>query len=514
MSEPFRIRRALLSVTDKSHLETLGAALRARDVELVASGGTASTLENAGLAVTAVDSITGFPEMLGGRVKTLHPNLHAGLLADRGNASHRSDLQTHGITPIELVVVNFYAFEKAAAEQELPIEAIDIGGPTLVRAAAKNHQWVVVLTDPSDYDEFLQAWEQDALDLSLRRRFAARSFERVAHYDRAIANVFATASGEQPTHRVPLLRPFTALRYGENPHQQGEALQEVPAWGLARLEQLAGTELSYNNLVDADSTLDLVLDLDQEPACVITKHNNPCGVAHGDNLLQAWEKALSCDPVSAFGGVVAVNQEVDAEVAEAMAGLFLEVIAAPGFSKQARERLQKKKRLRLLTVPADTWKAPQAARTERNLHGLVLVQDRDTGFPELAGLEVVTTRQPTPEELRDADFLWRVAKHVRSNAIVIGRNRQTLGIGAGQMSRVDSSMIAARKAADAGLDLKGSIAASDAFFPFADGVEQLAGAGVTVVVQPGGSKRDPEVIEAANRLNLCMLFTGRRHFRH
>jgi phosphoribosylaminoimidazolecarboxamide formyltransferase/IMP cyclohydrolase len=514
MSASTPIRRALLSVTDKSHLDRLGAALRARDVELVASGGTASTLESAGLAVTPVDSITGFPEMLGGRVKTLHPNLHAGLLADRGNRAHQRDLQTHGIAPIDLVVVNFYAFEAAAQEQDLPIEAIDIGGPTLVRAAAKNHEWVVVLTDPSDYDEFLQAWEQDALDLPLRRRLAGRAFERVAHYDRAIANVFATATGEHAAHRTPLLRPFSALRYGENPHQKGEALQEVPSWGLAQLEKLAGTELSYNNLVDADSTLDLVFDLDAEPACVISKHNNPCGVAHGATLLQAWEKALSCDPVSAFGGVVAFNREIDAEVAEAMAALFLEVIAAPGFSPQALDRLRKKKRLRLLTVPPENWKGPQATRTQRSLHGLVLTQDRDTGFPELDSLQVVTERQPTDAQRRDVEFLWRVAKHVRSNAIVIGRDRQTLGIGAGQMSRVDSSMIAARKAADAKLDLQASIAASDAFFPFADGVEQLAQAGVEVVVQPGGSKRDDEVIEAANRLNLCMLFTGRRHFRH
>jgi phosphoribosylaminoimidazolecarboxamide formyltransferase/IMP cyclohydrolase len=310
------------------------------------------------------------------------------------------------------------------------------------------------------------------------------------------------------------LQPIATLPYGENPHQQGEALRELPAWGMAQFEQHAGTELSYNNFLDTDSTMDLTFELDTAPACVITKHNNPCGVAHGATLLESWEKALACDPVSAFGGVVGFNRDVDAAVAEALSRLFLEVIAAPAFSPPALALLQKKQRLRLLTIPRDRWNAPQAARTERNLHGLLLVQDRDSGFPELQRLQVVSQRQPTSAELQDVDFLWRVCKHVRSNAIVIGKGGRTLGIGAGQMSRVDSCRIACSKAADAKLDLHGSVAASDAFFPFADGIEQLVAAGVRVIVQPGGSKRDDEVIDAANRHDVCMLFTGTRHFRH
>jgi phosphoribosylaminoimidazolecarboxamide formyltransferase/IMP cyclohydrolase len=514
MTESQRIRRAVLSVTDKTGLVDLARALVGRDVELVASGGTAAHLREAGLPVTAVESVTHFPEMLDGRVKTLHPMLHAGLLADRGKPGHRADLERHGITPVDLVVVNFYAFGAAAAREELPIEAIDIGGPTLVRAAAKNHAWVTVLTDPADYAEFLAAWGAGSLDLELRRRLAARAFERIAAYDRSIADVFARATGTAgATLGRAALRHVARLRYGENPHQDADAYATLPATGLGAAQQLSGPELSYNNLVDVDSALDLAFDLGEPPACVIVKHNNPCGVALGDTLPQAYAAALACDPVSAYGGVIALNARVDVDLVDAFGDLFIEVLAAPAFTTAARERLQKRKRARVLEVPRDTW-TDAVPRTERALHGLVLSQTPDHGFPELEALQAVTARQPTPAERRDAAFLLAVCKHVRSNAIVVGKNLRTLGIGAGQMSRVDSCELAVRKASAAGLDLHDSVAVSDAFFPFADGVERLAAAGVRVVLQPGGSKRDAEVIAAADRLGMCMLLGARRHFRH
>jgi phosphoribosylaminoimidazolecarboxamide formyltransferase/IMP cyclohydrolase len=505
------LRRAILSVTDKRGLVELAEALVAGDVQLFASGGTARHLGDAGLEVSAVEELTHFPEILAGRVKTLHPGVLAGVLADKSNAEHRADLEEHELAEIDLVVVNFYAFENAARQETMPLEAIDIGGPTLVRAAAKNFDSVVILTHPSDYREFLAAWQQGGLNVELRRSLAARAFERVAEYDRIIADRFTSAAGGAP----PTAPTRTTLRYGENPHQTGEALLEQPPWGLGTLQQSSGEALSYNNLVDADAALDLVYDLGKRPACAIIKHNNACGAALGSTARGAFSAALACDPVSAFGGVVAFNCSVDADVADALSGHFFEVLCAPSVSAVAREMLQqKKKRLRVLEVSRQTWCPQKHSRAERRLHGITLIQDRDHGFDELAHLEVVTQRQPTPDEREDAVFLWSVAKHVRSNAIVIGSGRRTLGIGAGQMSRVDSCEIAVHKAGGAGHDLMGSVAASDAFFPFPDGVERLAEAGVRVVVQPGGSKRDAEVVSAADRLGITMLFTGRRHFRH
>jgi phosphoribosylaminoimidazolecarboxamide formyltransferase/IMP cyclohydrolase len=516
------LRRALLSVTDKSGLVDLARALAEGGVELVASGGTAAQLRQAGLPVTDVEAVTGFPEMLDGRVKTLHPALHAGLLADRGRDTHRADLERHGLRPIDLVVVNFYDFEAASAAHELPIEAIDIGGPTLVRAAAKNHAWVAVLTDPSDYDEFRAAWSSGRLDLAWRRRAAARAFQRIAAYDAAIAARFAhvvEAPAEPPATgartwpavwtasrpRLPL-----GLRYGENPHQAAAAYRDEPERGLARLRALQGGLLSYNNLLDADAAVGLVRDLGPRPACVLVKHNNPCGAARAATAAAAFTAARACDPLSAYGGIAAFNVGLDAEAAEALADLFLEVVCAPEVLPAARARLASKKKLRLLEVPFD----PPSALVERQLDGLLLVQERDLGLDELQHLEVVTRRQPTDAERRDLGFLVAVCKHVRSNAIVVGRDERTLGIGAGQMSRVDSCDLAVRKARAAGHDLSGSVAVSDAFFPFADGVEVLAAAGVGAILQPGGSKRDAEVIEAADRLGLAMVLSHRRHFRH
>ena len=512
---PFRIRRAVLSVTDKTGLVELARALVARDVQLFASGGTAQALRAAGVDPTAVEALTGFPAMLDGRVKTLHPGILAGVLADQGNPAHRRDLETHGLVPIDLVVVNFYAFATAALQEALPIEAIDIGGPTLVRAAAKNFASVAVLSSPADYPEFLSALDNDALDAATRRAWAARAFARVADYDRAIAARFTATAGVAPAAPEFQSRRYSAgpqLRYGENPHQQAALWIEQPQWGLGTLRQHAGETLSYNNYVDADAALDLVFDLGDRPACAIVKHNNPCGAAIGATASTAFAAALACDPVSAYGGVVGFNFPVDAETATALGAHFFEAVCAPEFNPIALEILRAKKRLRVLEVPRRTWQG--GLTLARELHGAFLVQDRDHGFDEWHALEVVTRAHPTPAEREDAAFLWAVAKHVRSNAVVVGREHRTLGIGAGQMSRVDSCEIAVHKARSAGHDLVGCVAASDAFFPFPDGVERLAEAGVRVIVQPGGSKRDADVIAVADRLGVCMLLARRRHFRH
>jgi phosphoribosylaminoimidazolecarboxamide formyltransferase/IMP cyclohydrolase len=507
------IRRALLSVTDKTGLAELARALEERGVELVASGGTAAAIRAAGCAVTTVEEVTRFPEMLGGRVKTLHPALHAGILADRGQASHVDDLEKHDLRPIDLLVVNFYDFESASRDEALPIEAIDIGGPTLARAGAKNHAWVTVLTDPAEYAPFLAALRAGGVDAAFRRAAAVRTFARVAEYDREIAARFAAVGGAGGwpdvwvRHRV---RVPIDLRYGENPHQAAAVYRDDPPWGLGSLRQVAGVELSFNNLLDADAAVALVNDLGDGPACALIKHNNPCGVASGRTAAEAFRAALACDPVSAFGGIAAFNVPLDAEAAAAIGDLFLEVLCAPLLPPESRVLLANKKRLRLLEVPA----ASRRSLDERLLHGLLLVQEPDAGWPEEAELRLATQRAAAADEIADLCFLLRVAKHVKSNAIVVGKGRRTLGIGAGQMSRVDSCELAVRKAAAAGLDLAGSAAASDAFFPFPDGVQRLAEAGVRAIVQPGGSKRDDEVVAAADRLGLAMYFSGRRHFRH
>ncbi|HXY99143.1 MAG TPA: bifunctional phosphoribosylaminoimidazolecarboxamide formyltransferase/IMP cyclohydrolase [Stellaceae bacterium] len=520
------IARALLSVSDKTGLVPLAQALAARGVALVSTGGTAKALAEAGIPVTDVAAVTGFPEMLDGRVKTLHPAIHGGLLARRGDGAHVAALARHGIRPIDLLVVNLYPFAATVARgapSEECIENIDIGGPALIRAAAKNHEDVAVVTDPADYDALLEdlARHDGATTLALRRRLAGLAYARTAAYDAAIANWFAAERGDA---FPPLLTLAAALkerlRYGENPHQQaafyvgGERRR-----GVASAEQLQGKELSFNNLNDTDAAVECVAEF-AEPAVAIIKHANPCGVAAGGSLGEAYAKALACDPVSAYGGIIAVNRALDAATAEAIAKLFAEVVIAPAVEPAAQAALARRTALRLLV----TGGMPDPAApgmTLRSLAGGYLLQTRDNGRIGPAELKTVTRRSPSAAELADLLFAFRVAKHVKSNAIVYAKDGATVGIGAGQMSRVDSARIAAWKAEEAGKaaglaesPTKGSVVASDAFFPFADGLEAAIAAGATAVIQPGGSVRDAEVIAAADRAGIAMVFTGMRHFRH
>jgi phosphoribosylaminoimidazolecarboxamide formyltransferase / IMP cyclohydrolase len=517
-----KIARALLSVTDKTGLVDFAQCLARHGVELVSTGGTARTLRDAGFTVREVADLTGFPEMLDGRVKTLHPKVHGGILYMRGNQEHRQQAAAHGIEPIDLVVVNLYAFEKTAANPDAKfadiIENIDIGGPAMVRSAAKNFEDVAIVTASEDYG-FLA----DELDLNrgmlsreTRWRLAQRAFAATAKYDTAIANALErlepspaglplrTTDEFPQTLRIsyPLAQ---TLRYGENPHQRAALYRDGSAGGVAGAQQLQGKELSYNNLVDLDACWDLAQEFD-EPGVAIIKHTNPCGAATGANLLEAYRKALVADPVSAFGGVIGVNREITGDAAEEMAALFVEAIAAPSFTDDALVRFSSKKNLRLVVV-----KPALAGRVLRQVSGGMLMQDPDNARLSVADLKVATRRAPTGEELNALLFAWKVAKHVKSNAIVYARDGQTLGVGAGQMSRVDAARFGAMKAV---LPLKGCVAASDAFFPFPDGLEVVAQTGATAVIQPGGSVKDQEVIAAADRLGLAMIFTGIRNFRH
>jgi phosphoribosylaminoimidazolecarboxamide formyltransferase/IMP cyclohydrolase len=528
------IRRALLSVSDKSGLAELGAALAARGVELVSTGGTAKALRDAGLSVKDVSDLTGFPEMMDGRVKTLHPTVHGGLLALRDNPEHVAAMEAHGIGAIDLVVVNLYPFEatvaKGASREEV-IENIDIGGPSMVRSAAKNHGFVTILTDPADYATLVAEMDANggATTQAFRTRMAGKAYARTAAYDAAIASWFAfsPAASDEPTlfpDTLPIaLKRADTLRYGENPHQSAAIYvpQVAGVAGVPQAAQLQGKELSYNNLNDADAALELVAEFaGQEPAVVIVKHANPCGVAQGGSLLAAWEAALACDSVSAFGGIVAVNTELDAATAEAIAAIFTEVVIAPSVSAEAREIFAKKKNLRLL----ESGPLPNPRRgglALKTIAGGVLIQSRDNGAISADDLKVVTKRAPSDQELKDCLFAWTVARHVKSNAIVYAKDGATAGIGAGQMNRRDSARIAAIKAKEAAETYGwaaprtvGSAVASDAFFPFADGLISAAEAGATAVIQPGGSIRDDEVIAAADEAGLAMVFTGMRHFRH
>jgi phosphoribosylaminoimidazolecarboxamide formyltransferase/IMP cyclohydrolase len=528
------IKRALLSVSDKSGLADLGRELAARGVELVSTGGTAKALRDAGLAVKDVSDLTGFPEMMDGRVKTLHPTVHGGLLALRDNPEHVAAMEAHGIGAIDLVVVNLYPFEatvaKGAARADV-IENIDIGGPSMVRSAAKNHGFVTILTDPADYATLVAEMDANggATTQAFRTRMAGKAYARTAAYDAAIASWFAfsPAASDEPTlfpETLPLaFKRADTLRYGENPHQSAAIYvpQVSGTAGVPQAAQLQGKELSYNNLNDADAALELAAEFaGQEPAVVIVKHANPCGVAQGASLLSAWEAALACDSVSAFGGIVAVNTELDAATAEAISAIFTEVVIAPSVSAEAREIFAKKKNLRLLECGA----LPNPRRgglALKTIAGGVLIQSRDNGAISADDLKVVTKRAPTTQELKDCLFAWTVARHVKSNAIVYAKDGATAGIGAGQMNRRDSARIAAIKAKEAaetyGWDAPrtvGSAVASDAFFPFADGLISAAEAGATAVIQPGGSIRDDEVIAAADAAGLAMVFTGMRHFRH
>ncbi len=514
-----RIQRAILSVTDKTGLVDFARRLAALDVELISTGGTAKLLRDSGIVVKDISDLTGFPEMLDGRVKTLHPKVHGGILHRREDPKHVAAVKEHGILPVDMVVVNLYAFEQTAAKpgvrfEEL-IENIDIGGPSMIRSAAKNFQDVAIVTSPADYDSIASELERSngSLSKETKWRLAQKAFATTAAYDSAIASTLDRISPENPDpsqNAFPSTLRFSFhktldLRYGENPHQKAAMYSDGSGKGVANAHQLQGKELSYNNIVDLQAAWDLAQEFD-EPVVAIIKHTNPCGTATGKTLAEAYRRALECDPVSAFGGVIGVNRPIDIAAAEEMHKLFLEVIAAPGFDDAAKEKFSSKRNLRLVEViPAhQKW-------VLKNVSGGMLVQDADIRPLQDADLKVVTKRAPTSEETRALLFAWKVCKHVKSNAIVYARDGQTVGVGAGQMSRVDSAKIGAMKAQ---LPLKGTVAASDAYFPFPDGVEEIAKAGATAIIQPGGSQRDPEVIEAADRLGLAMLFTGVRHFRH
>ncbi len=520
------VARALLSVSDKTDLVPFAQALAARGVELLSTGGTAKALAEAGLAVVDVAEVTGFPEMLDGRVKTLHPAIHGGLLARRGRPDHLAALARHGIRPIDLLVVNLYPFAATVARGapfDECVENIDIGGPAMIRAAAKNHADVAVATEPGDYAEILAdiARNNGATSGALRRRLAALAYARTSAYDAAIAQWFAAEQGETFPPVLTLAgRLKQTLRYGENPHQAAAfytSSEQRP--GVATAEQLQGKELSYNNLNDTDAAFELVAEF-SEPAVAIIKHANPCGVATARDLRQAWDRALACDPVSASGGIVAVNRPLDGATAAVIAKLFAEVVIAPSVTPEVKAALARRTALRLLV----TGGLPDPAApgmTSRSVSGGYLLQTRDNGRVSIDQLKTVTKRAPTAQELADLLFAFRVAKHVKSNAIVYAKGGATVGIGAGQMSRVDSARIAAWKAAEAGKaaglaesPAKGSVVASDAFFPFADGLEAAVAAGATAVIQPGGSVRDDQVIAAADKAGIAMVFTGIRHFRH
>jgi len=521
------IERALISVYDKTGVVEFARALASLKVEIISTGGTARLLRDAGIAVRDVAELTGWPEMLGGRVKTLHPKVHGGILFQRNKAEDREQVGEHSISAIDLVVVNLYPFSATAAKpgvtaEEL-IENIDIGGPAMVRSAAKNFQSVGVVTDAADYAPIVaELREKGGLSLATRLTLAKKAYARTARYDGEIATELERLSAnggvsigtlEKLPERIHIaIERRQTMRYGENPHQAAALYIPAgrPAMGLAGAKQLQGKELSYNNLVDLDAAYGLVMEFGR-PGVAIIKHNNPCGAAEQESMREAYVKALACDPVSAFGGVLAFNRPLDAETAEEVAKLFVECIAAPAYEPGALAKFASKKNLRLLELPQGA--APEELELKR-ISGGVLVQEPDKHELSEAELKVATERAPTVAELRALLFGWKVSKHVKSNAILFAREGQTVGVGAGQMSRVDSVKIAVIKAATAGLDLKGSVVASDAFFPFPDGVEEAGKAGATAVIQPGGSVRDQDVIAAANKLGMAMVFTGVRHFRH
>jgi len=523
------VRRALLSVSDKTGLIDFAAALVKAGVELVSTGGTARAIAEAGIAVRDVSELTGFPEIMDGRVKTLHPSVHGALLGVRDDPDHAHAMRVHGIEPIDLVVVNLYPFEEvrqSGADYASIVENIDIGGPAMVRASAKNHAYVAIVTDPEDYAPVINALEMNigSLSFEFRQKLAAKAFARTAAYDAAISGWFAEALAiEHPTWRAFGGKLENVMRYGENPHQQaGFYVTGEKRPGVATARQLQGKQLSYNNINDTDAAFELVGEFDPaaSAAVAIIKHANPCGVAEGSTLKAAYAKALACDPVSAFGGIVAVNRLLDAEAAEEIVKTFTEVIIAPDASEEAQAIIAAKKNLRLL-VTGGLPDPHTAGVMVKSVAGGLLVQSRDNAVVDGLELKVVTKRAPTAQELTDLKFAFRVAKHVKSNAIVYVKDGATVGVGAGQMSRVDSSRIAARKALDAaeaaGLAeplTKGSVVASDAFFPFADGLLSAIEAGATAVIQPGGSMRDEDVIAAADEHGIAMVFTGVRHFRH
>jgi phosphoribosylaminoimidazolecarboxamide formyltransferase/IMP cyclohydrolase len=511
--------RALLSVSDKTGLVPFAGGLAEMGWELVSTGGTARALREAGLDVQDVSDITGFPEIMDGRVKTLHPAVHGGLLARRDVRAHMSTIAEHGITPIDLVAVNLYPFRETVSRPGVSeadaIEQIDIGGPSMLRSAAKNFAGVWVVVDPSDYDRVLEAirsgGEDAEAEARLRRELASRVFNHTAAYDAAISNWFDASAGERFPERVTItIDRQQLLRYGENPGQAAAFYRERTG-GLDALEQLGGKELSFNNILDLEGALLGTDHYAGEIACAIIKHTTPCGIAVGSTPLEAYRKALACDPVSAFGSVISFTQAVDAETAEAVSALFVECVVAPSFSEDALEILRRKKNLRILRGTA-SWGADEM--DVKRVRGGLLLQERAPASVDEVGWKVVTSRQPTPAELADLRFAWKAVASVKSNAIVLARGGATIGIGAGQMSRVDASFLAAHKARGAGHETQGSALGSDAFFPFRDGVDQAAEAGVTAMIQPGGSVRDDEVVAAAEEHGIAMVFTGQRQFRH
>ncbi len=519
-----KITRALISVSDKRGVEEFAQSLADEGVEILSTGGTAKILHKANIPVRDVSDYTGFPEMMDGRVKTLNPKVHGGILARRDNNGDLASMAEHGIEPIDLVCVNLYPFREAVAKEDCTlddaIENIDIGGPCMVRAAAKNHKFVAIVVDPSDYDMVLDAMNKDTLDENRRRALAIKAFAHTAAYDGAIANHFSALNADGSKRRFPdiftrqFIKTTDELRYGENPHQAGAfyADPEDEGVSLADCPVLQGKAISYNNIADADAAFALVRDFsacENKQAVVIVKHANPCGVAVGSDQAETYERARAADSVSAFGGIAAFNRELTEAAAELIAETFMEVVIAPGFSDDARAVLAKRKNLRLMLAPSAE---PVSGGLEfKRVNGGLLVQERDAHILNRDACKVVTQRAPTEKEWDDMLFAWTVAKHVKSNAIVFARDGVTLGVGAGQMNRVNSTRIAAHHGGEA---VKGSVVASDAFFPFRDGVDALAGAGATAVIQPGGSIRDEEVIAAADEKDIAMTFTGIRHFRH
>lgn len=511
-----KVKRALVSVSDKTGLIPFVRGLVELGVEVISTGGTANHLREAGLPVTSVSEVTGFPEIMDGRVKTLHPAIHGGILADRERPSHMEAIAQLGIKPIDLVVVNLYPFEATVARRGVTeaeaIENIDIGGPSMVRSAAKNFAGVGIVTDPADYDVVLAELREHEGELTreTRRRLAAKAFQHTAHYDAAIARWFGEQESDFPEHLMIELAKVKELRYGENPHQRASWYREITFGGpqLGQLEQLHGAQMSFNNLLDLDSAR-RVLDEFELPACVIIKHNNPCGVAVAETAASAYEKAFSCDPVSAFGGVIAVNRPVDEELAQLLSANFIEVLWAPGYAEEALEILTRKKDVRILTGQQN--RDVCGSFDMKRIVGGMLVQDWDCEVDQRENMRVVTTRTPTEQEWGDLLFAWRVAKHVKSNAIVLAKDLMTVGIGAGQMSRVDAARLAVNRAR---FPLEGCAVASDAFFPFPDALQVCADAGATCVIHPGGSKRDDESLALAEERGMAMVITGRRHFRH
>ncbi len=519
-----KIKRALMSVSDKTGLDTLALALHDMGVEILSTGGTSRFLKDSGVKVKDVSEFTGFAEMLDGRVKTLHPKIHGGLLALRKNADHQAQVKKHGLEYIDLVVVNLYPFEKTLnqpkATKEEIIENIDIGGPAMLRSAAKNYQDVAVICDPQDYEYIIKELKENKgeLPLATKEKLAGKVFTHTAGYDSIISNYFAsqtTPAAEVLPDKVLLnLSKMQSLRYGENPHQQAALYRQSGLQrneDLVNLKQLHGKELSFNNLLDLEAAWNIVKDFGQEKVAVILKHNNPCGVGKGNTLLEAYRRALSCDPVSAFGGIVATNFTMDEESAREMNKLFLELTIAEAYTAGALKTLQEKKNLRIIELPLSKLPGPDI--DFKKISGGFLAQEKDIVLT-MAELKTVTRRNPSEEEMKALKFAWNVCKNVKSNAIVYANKNQTIGIGGGQTSRVDASEIAVLKAQKHNLDTKGTVLASDAFFPFRDGVDAAAKAGVTAIIQPGGSVRDEEVILACNENNIAMVFTGIRHFKH